>query len=289
MNTQGSHATRTTMPSPTSRQDWTRASFSEPATSPADSTRRRANPWSHAVRQRVGLHAITHLGEAVTAWRGKKRDGKARKSKSRFPKFRKKGITCQPLPVRRTLSRPDAAVAGLRDDGLENVAAMANRRRWRFRALPRACRATQRRRSRRSRVGRTGPDSAAQRRFPGLLLPCRRKLPLIAGAAADQESPDPGSRLEDAGRPMSSPQPKSRTRRCARRPRRWQLPPVAGLSCRRRRFLALRRCNRPMPSGLLYSSGRKPASTTSSCRSEERWDADPANWSSSSLCPSHRC
>lgn len=54
--------------------------------------KREEYPWCAAMAQEVGYQALRDLDAALHNWRGKKKDGSARKVKARFPRFKKRGM-----------------------------------------------------------------------------------------------------------------------------------------------------------------------------------------------------
>ena len=56
-----------------------------------NAAKRELFPWCVDLSQMAAKNAILNLGLAINAWRGMKKDGTKRKSKSSFPRFKKKG------------------------------------------------------------------------------------------------------------------------------------------------------------------------------------------------------
>ena len=56
-----------------------------------NAVKREGHPWCAGLSQCAAKNAIVNLGLAINAWRGVKKDGTKRKTKNRFPRFKKKG------------------------------------------------------------------------------------------------------------------------------------------------------------------------------------------------------
>ena len=56
-----------------------------------NAVKREAYPWCAPLCQVVAKNAICNLGLAIGAWNGRNKDGSPRKTKNRFPRFKKRG------------------------------------------------------------------------------------------------------------------------------------------------------------------------------------------------------
>ena len=57
-----------------------------------NAVKREKYPWCVALSQNAAKNAICNLGNAINAWTGRTKDGSKRKTKSRFPRFKKRGM-----------------------------------------------------------------------------------------------------------------------------------------------------------------------------------------------------